>query len=70
MRIKLAAGAKDNIGMQDPRYAPVKELIVSLKHWRQKWGIRHQKIEVKIKEEVAFVSVTDDFTPQDFEIKG
>jgi hypothetical protein len=56
--------------MQDQKYDPmIKELMVSLMHWREKWGIKHRKIEVKIKEEVAFVSVTDDYTPQDFEIK-
>jgi hypothetical protein len=56
----------------DARKKPdhIKELIVSLMHWRQKWGIKYRKIEVKIKEEVAYVSVTDDYTPQDFEIKS
>lgn len=55
--------------MNEENDKAIKELIVSLMQWRQKWDIKHRKIEVKIKEDIAFVSVTDDYTPQDFELK-
>ncbi len=56
--------------MQEEKPDSIKELMVLLRQWREKYNVRYRKIEVKIKEDVAFVSVTGDYTPQDFAIKG
>ena len=54
---------------QEATSEQIKDLILLVKKWRQKWEIKYSKIEIKIKEDVAFVSVTNDYTPQDFKIQ-
>ncbi len=57
-----------SVTLQERGDDQVRELMMCVMRWREKWGVKHRKIEIKIKEEVAFVSITDDYTPQDFEI--